>query len=207
MNSNDCKLKIKVCYKGKQFEEESKDIIPLQKIKKIAIKKFDIKKEDEEFINFEYHSNKENKAYLIKNEDDIIKYTDEDSSENLFCNLELVLNNRNSNSKDNKLSNEIKAEKKESEKSFNKDLNKISDKEKAYIKQEEKENYINEINKLKIEIEKINKRHNSELANLRKENSEKEKKVKESENLINSLEESIKKKKMKYQVLILKLII
>ena len=55
MNSNECKLKIKVCYKDKQFEVESEEIIPLQKIKEKAIEKIDIIKEDEKFINFEYN--------------------------------------------------------------------------------------------------------------------------------------------------------
>ena len=111
MNSNECKLKIKVCYKDKQFELESEDIIPLQKIKEKAIKELDIIKEDEKFINFQYHSNKENKNELIKIEDDIIRYADEDISGNLFCNLELVINNPKSKSNDNKLCNEIKVKK------------------------------------------------------------------------------------------------
>ena len=117
MNSNDCKLKIKVCYKDKNFEDESKNIIPLQKIKEKAIKEFDIKKEDEEFINFEYHSNKDNKNNQIENEDNIIQYSNEDSSGNLFCKLELVINNPKTKTKDNNLSNEAKVEKIESKKS------------------------------------------------------------------------------------------
>ena len=194
MNSNECKIKIKICYEGKQFEKESEDIIPLQKIKEISKEKFDIIKEDEKLINFEYHSNKENKNHPIKNEEDIIRYADEDSSGNLFCNLELVINNPKSKLKDIKLSNEFKGEKIESKKPSIIDINKITDKEKTDIKQDEKENYINEINKLKLEIEEINKKHNFELTNLQKENSEKEQKVKDSEKLINNLEENIKKK-------------
>ena len=178
MNSYECKLKIKICYEGKQFEKETEDIIPLQKIKEISIEKFDIIKEDEKFINFEYHSNKENKNHPIKNEEDIIRYADEDSSGNLFCNLELVINNPKSKLKDNKLLNEIKGEKIENKKPSIVDVNKITNKVKTDIKQDEKENYINEINKLKLEIKEINKKHNFELTNLQKENSEKEQKVK-----------------------------
>ena len=194
MNSNECKLKIKICYKGKQFETESEDIIPLQKIKEISIEKFDIIKEDEKFINFEYHSNKENKNHPIENEDNIIRYADEDNSGNLFCNLELVINNPKSNLKVSKLSNEIKGEKIENKKPSVIDINKITDKVKTDIKQDEKENNINEINKLKLDIENIKKRFNFELTNLQKENSEKEQKVKDSKNLINNLKENIKKK-------------
>ena len=194
MNSNECKLKIKIYYKGKQFEKESEDIIPLQEIKEKSIEKFDIIKEDEKFINFEYHSNKENKNHPIKNENDIIKYADEDCSGNLFCNLELVINNPKSNLKVNKLSNEIKGEKIENKKPSNMDIKKITDKVKTDIKQDEKENYVNVINKLKLDIENINKRYNFELTNLQKENSVKEQKVKDSNILINSLEENIKKK-------------
>ena len=194
MNSNECKLKIKIYYKGKQFEKESEDIIPLQEIKEKSIEKFDIIKEDEEFINFEYHSNKENKNLPIKNEDDIIRYADEDSSGNLFCNLELVINNPKSNLTVSKLSNEIKGEKIENKKPSVIDLNKITDKVKTDIKQDEKEKYLNEIKKLKLDIENINKRYNFELTNLQKENSEKEQKVKDSKSLINSLKENIKKK-------------
>jgi len=194
MNSNECKLIIKVCYKDKHFEDESNDIIPLQQIKEKAIKKFDIKKEDEEFINFEYHSIKENKSNPIENENNIIQYSNEDSSGNLFCNLELVINNPKRESKEkehDKLSNEFEAEKIKSEKSSHKNINEINDKVKRDIKQDEKEIYENEINKLKLEIEKINENHNLEFANLKKENLEKEKK---NENLINSLEKNIKNK-------------
>ena len=94
MNEPKIKIKITISYKGKQFEEESNFIIPLQKIKEIAIEKFDIIKEDKECINFEFHSNEENKNYPIKNEEDIIRYADIDNSGNLFCNLELVINNQ-----------------------------------------------------------------------------------------------------------------
>ena len=194
MNSNECKLKIKVCYKDKYFEDESDNIIPLLLIKEKAIKKFDIKKEDEEFINFEYHSNKENINYQIENDNNIIQYSNEDSSGNLLCILELVINNPKTKSKVNKLSNEDKVEKIESENSFNKNINEINDKIKIDIKQQEKKVYENEINELKLEIEKIKNNHNSELENLKKENSEKEKKVKESENLINNLKKDIKNK-------------
>ena len=194
MNSNDCKLKIKVCYKDKHFEDESDNIIPLLQIKEKAIKKFDIKREDEEFINFEYHSNKDNKDNLIENEDNIIQYSNEDSSGNLFCKLELVINNPKTKTKDNNLSNEAKVEKIESKKSSHQNINEINDKIKKDIKQEEKKIYENEIIKLKLEIEKIKNSHNTELENLKRENSEKEKKVKESESLINSLEKDIKNK-------------
>ena len=188
MNSNDCKLKIKVYYKDKQFEEESKDIIPLQKIKEKAIKEFDIIKEDEDFINFTYHSNKENKNYSIEEENDIIKYCDEDSSGDLFCKFELIINNPKRTIKENILSSENKGEKIESKKS-NKDINKINEKAKSDIKEDEKENYKNEINKLKLEIEKIS----SEFTNLKKENSEK---TKEREQIINNLKEDIKNKEI-----------
>ena len=191
MNSNDCKVKIKVYYKDKQFEEESKYIIPLQKIKEKAIKEFDIIKEDEDFINFVYHSNQENKNYSIKEDNDIIKYSEEDSSGDLFCKFELIINNPKSKMKENKLSNDNKGEIIES-KTSSKDINKINKKAKTDIKEEEKENYKNEINKLRLEINKIKESFNSELENLKKENSEKEKKVKESEQLINNLEENIK---------------
>jgi len=186
MNSYECKLKIKVCYKDKYFEDESDNIIPLLHIKEKSIKKFNIKKEDEEFIIFEYHSNKESKNIPIENENSIIQYSNEDSSGNLFCKLELIINNPKEKSKDNKLSSEIKVEKIESEKSSTKYINEISDKEKKI--------YENEINKLKLEIEEINNRYNSELANLKKENSEKEKKVKVNENIINLLKKKIKNK-------------
>ena len=192
MNSNECKLKIKVCYKDKYFEDESEDIIPLQKIKQKAIEKLNIIKEDEEFINFQYHSNKENKNEPIKIEDDIIRYSDEDSSGNLFCSLELVINNPKSKSNDNKLVNEIKVKKIESKILSNGDLNKINDKVNADpIKEEMKKKYENEINKLKSEIENIknmNKKYDSELTKIKKENSEKEK-------LINNLNKNIENQK------------
>ena len=191
MNSNDCKLKIKIYYKNKQFEEESKYIIPLQKIKEKAIKEFDIIKEDEDFINFEYHSNKENKNYSIEEDNDIIKYSEEDSSGDLLCKFELIINNPKSKMKENELSNENKGEIIES-KTSNKNINQINENAKEDIKEDEKENYKNEINKLRLEIEKIKESFNSELENLKKENSEKEKKVKESEQLINNLEKNIK---------------
>ena len=188
MNSNDCKLKIKVYYKDKQFEEESKDIIPLQKIKEKAIKEFEIIKEDEDFINFTYHSNKENKNYSIENDNEIIKYCDEDSSGDLFCKFELIINNPKSKMKENKLCNENKGEIIESEQS-NKEIKIINEKTTTDIKEDEKENYKNEINKLKLEIEKIN----SEFTNLKKENAEK---VKENEQIINDLKENCKNKEI-----------
>jgi len=188
MNSNECKLKIKVCYKDKYFEDESEDIIPLQKIKEKAIEKLNIIKEDEEFINFQYHSNKENKNESIKIEDDIIRYSDEDSSGNLFCNLELVINNPKRKSNDNKLANEIKVKKIESKKTSNENLNKINEKVNADIKEEMKKKYEDEINKLKSEIENINNKYNSTLTILQKENSEKEK-------VINNLNKNIENQK------------
>ena len=187
MNSIDCKLKIKVCYQDKEFEDESIDIIPLQNIKEKAIKEFDIIKEDEDFINFTYHSNKDNKNYPIENDNDIIKFSDEDSFGNLFCNFELVINNPKREFKEDKLSNENKGEKIESKNSSNKDLNKINEKAKTDINEEVKQNYENEISKLKLEIEKIN----TEFMKLKKENSEK---VKESEKSINDLKDKIKNK-------------
>ena len=191
MNSKECKLKIIVCYKDKKFEEESKDIIPLQKIKEKAIKEFNILKEDEDFINFEYHSNKENKNYSIEEDNDIIKYSEEDSSGDLFCKFELIINNPKSTIKENKLSNENKGEIIENKKS-NKDINKINRKEEIDIIEDEKEIYKNEINKLRLEIEKIKERFSSEFEKLKNENLVKEKKVKESEQLIYNLEKKIK---------------
>ena len=188
MNSNECKIKIKVYYKDKQFEEESEYIIPLQKIKEKAIKDFDIIKEDEDFINFTYRSNKENKIYLIENDNDIIKYCDEDSSGDLFCKLELVVNNPKSKMKENKLCNENEGDIIESKQS-DKEIKIINEKITTDIKEGEKENYKNEISKLKLEIEKIN----SEFTNLKKENSEK---VKENEQIINDLKENFKNKEI-----------
>ena len=184
MNSNDCKLKIKICYKDKKFEEESNDLIPLQKIKEKAIKEFDIIKEDEDFINFIYYSNIENKNHSIEKDNDIINYSEEESSGDLICNLELIINNPTSKMKENTLSNENKGEKIESKESNN-DIIKIKQKTKTDIKEDEKEKYENEINQLKLDIEKIT----SEFTNLKKENSEKEK---ESEQIINNLKENIK---------------
>ena len=182
MNSNECKLKIKVIYKDKIFEKESEDIIPLQKIKEISIEKLDIIKEDVEFINFEYHSNKENKNHPIEKEEDIIKYADEDSSGNLFCNLELLINNQKRITQDNILSNEIKVEKIESKKSSNKDLNKINEIPNLKKENSEKEKLINNLKEDIKNKENEIKNNNSEINNL---SSELEKAKKESENANN----------------------
>ena len=172
MNSDESYLIMRIFYKEKTFEFQSKSILTLLELKEKALQAFSLLEIDKNLIQF--FCLKNNEKQNISEDDDIIKYSSFDENDNLKIDLNLSILDKNDN-KDMSLSSETK--------------NKISG------NKEIKDLNINANN---IEYYNILNRHksfrifNRQFTN--NESKEYEKKIKELENKIKKIEEEQKVK-------------
>ena len=172
MNSDESYLIMRIFYKEKTFEFQSKSILTLLELKEKALQAFSLLEIDKNLIQF--FCLKNNEKQNISEDDDIIKYSSFDENDNLKIDLNLSILDKNDN-KDMSLSSETK--------------NKISG------NKEIKDLNINANN---IEYYNILNRHksfrifNRQFTN--NESKEYEKKIKKLENKIKKIEEEQKVK-------------
>jgi len=186
MNSEESFLKIRIFYKDKSFDINSKDLITLKEIEEKSIKYFKINSFMKKLVKFFVKENKNDNddKIFISSEDDIIKNPIEKDPQNLIIELQLTTDDikgtkiklKDEDIDKNRKSiidNNIKNEKEENKLKINciecKDnINKINELNKEIKKY--KDDYL----KLEGEMQNLKKDLNvykEEINNLKKENS------------------------------------
>ena len=105
MNSDESYLIMRIFYKEKTFEFQSKSILTLLELKEKALQAFSLLEIDKNLIQF--FCLKNNEKQNISEDDDIIKYSSFDENDNLKIDLNLSILDKNDN-KDMSLSSETK---------------------------------------------------------------------------------------------------
>ena len=215
MNSEESFLKIRIFYKDKSFDINSKDLITLKEIEEKSIKYFKINAFMKKYVKFFVKENKNDNddKIFISSEDDIIKNSIEKDPQNLLIELQLTTDdikgtkiklkdedidkNRKSiidnNIKNEKEENKLKInciECKDNINELNKEIKKYKD---DYLKLEgEIQNLKKDLNIYKEEINNLKKENSKLLAKLKNSNKNLEIVSKKKENYIKELEEKIK---------------
>ena len=153
MNTNKSILNIIIKYENKKFKLETEEIISYEDLKQKAINYFDINKNKEEFLEFIY-LDEDNDKNILGCKDKIFEVAKEIDNDNYLIELNLILseydktneNNIIYENNENNKNNEIIIEKKEEDINNNKFLEKIENKEIKNI--ENKYNY--RLNKLHL---------------------------------------------------------
>jgi hypothetical protein len=126
MDANDCTLSLCISYKEKSFTIQSENILTIDYIKEEIVKRFNQKEEDKMYMKL-FLKNGE-KEVFINSEDDIILNADDSDIDNPKLNLNLLIEEKKENKKDekeNKELNNLPEESTSSDQNENLDIKKI----------------------------------------------------------------------------------
>ena len=126
MDANDCTLSLCISYKEKSFTIQSENILTIDYIKEEIVKRFNQKEEDKMYMKL-FLKNGE-KEVFINSEDDIILNADDSDIDNPKLTLNLLIEEKKENKKDekeNKELNNLPEESTSSDQNENLDIKKI----------------------------------------------------------------------------------